>query len=344
MSFVKGCDTCKRIYRTQTDFFTKTSAWRLCSQNNVWFNCSCGSTLMIARENCPWFSLEAVLKGHNWSIFKKITEKQKLPHVPYQVMQVLQVIQDEKVSSKQIAGMVRSDPMLASKILSVANNLKVAGGGQLDSLEHAISFIGYKMLKDTIVTAALSAIKLNTKQYKQDRFWKDALLTGYIADTLCRWTKTDVPSDLAYICGALCNIGKLVLAICEPRLADEVYLTTLDPKKPQSWQKGEAHAQAPSHTTVGEIGAIFWGLPEPVILSAGYHHDHNMQMDGEASSHRNLINIVKFANQLVHWVNLSPFEQDEQLLDNCKKYFNVSERSLDDYVKTVMSVQHKLKA
>jgi HD-like signal output (HDOD) protein len=319
----------------------KTSGWRICSKKNLWFNCSCGSTLMIPEDRYPWFSWERIL-GHKWPIFKTLTESNKLPHIPHHVMQLLQALQNENVTSKQIAQISKNDPFIASRILAMANNLKISSDSNVSTLEHAVSFIGLKALKDIIVTAALSAFKFRCKRYTVEIFWQQSLLVGQIAEHLARTLNVKVDPDIAYVSGSLCNIGKIVLAICKPDLADEIFDRTMDSSSPSSWTAAEAALSTYQHTTVGEIGALYWGLPEYISVANSEHHTYPETEQGIASSYSPLLSVVRFANQLAHWINLRPHEQDNTLLTGCRKYFGLSEPEVDKMVSHLIMVKAKI--
>ena len=66
---IKKCKSCGREFRSERDFFENTSRWTICSQNNLWFDCSCESTLMLTKGKYPWYSPDKHMGIESSSVF-----------------------------------------------------------------------------------------------------------------------------------------------------------------------------------------------------------------------------------------------------------------------------------
>lgn len=334
---LKICNTCGRKYMKPEDFLRNTTRWRICDRKNLWFNCECQSTNMIIKGKFDWYSPEMSLSEEGKSIFNKIPSLKELPHVPSYVMELQQLIQKESTSSRQLATVAKKAPILASNILKIANNQCGARGAQIESLEHAISYVGMKSLKDMILIAALNTFKFSCQVFDSKNFWESSFITGRISEQLARKFCPDVVPDEAYIAGTLCNVGKIVLAITEPEIADKISRDMQNVKILGNWIDGEKRHGAFDHCILGEIGAVFWGFPDYVIDVIATHHKMPQSF---IESSINIKDLVSFSNQLTHWVQLAPHQMDERILEAHYEKFSLSPAQVERMVEELMPLKN----
>ena len=333
----KVCNTCGREFWTEQDFLKSTTRWRMCERGNLWFNCGCNSTNMIIKGKFPWYSPDMFMSGEAKSVFNTLPSLQDLPHLPTSVMELQQLILDDKVSSAKLAQVSKKDPLIATNILKIANNLKAGSTQAIESLEHAISYIGLNSLSDIILTASIKAFPFKTENFKSDTFWSESFLTGRIAEQLSRKFAPNLVHDEVYLAGALCNVGKVVLAICFPTDADKIDRDSKDPKKLTSWRTGEQIHDTQDHCILGEIAASFWGLPEYIMNSAAYHH--RPPETAGVKTDPDITDVVRLANQLSHWIQLEPNKIEQELLIQSAQLFGLSEGDLDGIAEEFMTLR-----
>jgi len=332
---LKVCNTCGRKYMHENDFLKETTRWRMCERGNLWFNCGCNSTNMIIKGKFPWYSPDMNMSEDAKSVFNTLPALQELPHLPTSVMELQQLIRDDKTSSSQLARVSKKDPLIASNILKIANNLKAGGNNVvIESLEHAISYIGLNSLSDIVLTASIKAFPFETKIFKSDAFWDESFLTGKIAENLSRKFTPGLIADEVYLAGALANVGKVVLAICFPLQADKIAQDCQNPKKLTSWRQGEENHNTYDHSILGEIAASFWGLPEYIMQTAAHHH--KIPEEKSFSEEKEITDVVRLANQLTHWVSLEPNKIEQNVLDGAAKAFGLSNTDLDKLAEELM--------
>ena len=331
---LKVCKSCGREFRSETDFLKGTSRWRICDRGHLWFNCSCNSTQTIVKGKFDWYSPDLLMSQNAKSVFNKLPEMKKLPHLPSLVMELLQLMQDESVSAAQLAKAFRRDPILAAKVLKIANRMRPVQDGQsVESLVHAISYIGIKMVQEFVLTASMSTFTVETAVFKADAFWDESYLIGRIAERLALRFAPHIIPDEAYIAGSLCEIGKLVSALCFPKMADTLTAEEMDPWAPHGWTEGEKLHGLPSHSILGEIGASFWGLPDFVIRAVAEHHEPPILEDPDIQ----LADIVGLANQLGYWIALEPTRIDQKHLELLMAKFKLTQAKIDELVNQIMA-------
>ena len=270
-------------------------------------------------------------------IFNTLGNIKNLPHIPNSIMQLQQTLTDPDASPRAIANHLKSEPVMATQLLKIAENLRKSRNPQnppIISIEHAVVYIGFKSVKDLVLAASLRTFKIPESKFHVENYWAESLLTGSITEYLARKFSIPLPEDQLFLAGSLCNIGKLVLAMCFPGLVTKIITDISSPETLGTWQMAEIRYQFPSHTILGEIAAALWGLPDFVMQSARKHHD---KMTSKGNS-LEIWEIAGVANQLTHWIFLEPHRIDAPFLqDFCSRY-KLSENELE---KLVVEIEKK---
>ena len=334
MPILKKCKTCDRVYQNENDFTVGTSQWRKCESNNLWFSCSCGSTLMIPKGKFDWYRPEKNLSSAARSIFNQLSEIDQLPYIPTLVMKLQAMLRDENTDTNTLSRIVRQEPILASEIIALANNLKNARNPEvpeIKSVEHAITFVGRNELRDYALAISIKNFKLKTKDFDTKYFWDSAFLRGAIAEQLVKDLNLNIELDQAYLAATLCNIGKIVGAILFPDVIDNIHSAVNSQKSLCTWSSAEAKYPTANHKILGEIGAAIWGLPDYIMSAARFHHREN----NSHLSKKNIGAIAELsglANAITHWIMLEPTRISEKHLESLCKGFGLSTTKLEKMV------------
>lgn len=313
------CGGCKRQYTNEQDFLKGTTGWRLGDTGDLAFSCSCGNSIMLKKENSEWFSPDKVMNAKTASLFNKLVKKSQMPYIPTSVMELQILLSNENSSGDALAACAKKNPLLAAEILTQANNMRMSSNEKVTSLNHAITYVGRTTLSEIVLLAAVKSFKFKTKRMSSKDFWDQSRITGLIAEELCREHTKEIEGDRAYLAGSLCNIGKVVAAICDPDTVEKVFVTCETDKVP--WSRAEDKVGAPSHCVLGELGCTLWGLPDYLQQAASKHH----QMPGKTID---LPAIATFANQLVHVVMEKDHLIEEKIFDACLELFKMDDSKM----------------
>lgn len=331
---LKICHTCGREFLTPDDFIRNTSRWRICESGHLWFNCACNSTSMVFKGKHDWYDPASQLSGAARSVFNQLPAFKKLPRIPSYVMELQTLLEDESASAGQLAALTKRDPLLAAQLLKLANNQRAARGKKIESLAHAIAFMGLDTLKDLVQVAALRVFQLESRIFCAEPFWEEAFLVGAASELLGRRFGLELPPDEVYLAGSVCNLGKLVLAMCLPDTADQYARELDEPSTLGSWSQAEARHGGWEHTTLGEIGAMFWGLAPRLTEAIAFHHRWPTPGEGQRPS---LAEVVGMANQLAHLIQREPGQLDEPLFAAYCARFALEGEQVDELVEELRS-------
>ena len=336
---MKVCGCCGRQFFKEDDFLLDTSRWRVCDRGHLWFNCGCGSTNMIEKGRYPWYKPEEAMSPGAGNLFNKVPALKQLPHIPATVMELQKVLEDENATSARIAAAAKGSPIIAANILKIASH-RVTTGVRITSLEHAVSYLGFTGIGDIVITASLQEFSFTTLAFQPAKFWESSLLCGSVGEFLAREYDAEVSGDVAFIAASLCNIGKVVGAICFPETTDRIFNSTMDVRDLQNWSEGEKKHQAYDHSILGEIGAVFWGFPEFVLDAVMTHHRLPEGFDDPYC----LSHIVALANQVTHWLELCPSRMDNELLHQLRERMGIAEAELSEIVDELSALNRDVSA
>jgi HD-like signal output (HDOD) protein len=337
---IKQCKNCNRQFKGEADLLNGTSRWRLCDQGNLWFNCSCGSTMLLPAKEGKWFDPSKALSSEAREVFHRLKNINELPRIPNGIAQAQSLASSSDFNPQAIAKALRLEPITAAGVVghaSLISRSRDPNSAPIKTLEHAIVFIGQKSLQDFLAAAALRGLKLPQTGFDYDGFWRHSFLVGAIADAITPLYKLEEEPNQIYLAGALCNIGKLVTNFCFASHVPAILADTRNPKIALTWRASESANNLPEHTLLGEIAACIWGLPESISDAARWHHDPQNTTEPEAK-------IAAFANQLAHWLLVDPTMLEYEILTECRRSLGLSEKDLDQIVSRLQVLRTSVSA
>lgn len=275
------------------------------------------------------------------TVFNKLSNLKELPHIPSQVLEVQKLINDPAANPRQIADAIKRDPISAAQLLTIAENIRSSrspGNPPVNSLEHAIVYLGVKAVGDLILTSALRQFKFPSSSFDFDQFWHEAQLCGSIAEYLNENLSLGLNQDEVYLASSMCNLGKLVTAYSFPALASKIQTDVTSTTSPVSWRVAEDSYKFPDHRILGEISASLWGFPIYIAEAARRHHDPVNTANPTFVLHE----LVAVANQLVHWVLLMPSRIENDILQSFYKKTGLREKDFESKVATLGKLNRDL--
>ena len=122
------CQCCNRKFETPEDYLKGTSRFRVCSRGNLWFECSCGSGLILKKGEFEWYSPTMNMSDAAKTVFSDVQEIKNIPLIPSAVIKLQSTIADENSSSREIKEVLKMAPNIALAIINTANNIRSSNG------------------------------------------------------------------------------------------------------------------------------------------------------------------------------------------------------------------------
>jgi putative nucleotidyltransferase with HDIG domain len=177
------------------------------------------------------------------------------------------VLGESDIALSRLAEMVRFDPGLSSRIISVANSAWYNRGVPISSLERAIVTLGSEEVKNIITCAlfydgVLKGLGLKKKYIFQ--LWEHSLLVAFGARAL--FGSDEEGGEKSFVSGLLHDIGKVPLQLLYRQEFYDPRLTVETACEIEEARYGIDHAQ------IGSAMAIAWKLPEEYCQAIRLHH------------------------------------------------------------------------
>lgn len=187
------------------------------------------------------------------------------PILPEVALSLTQLANRPDVDFHQVERVVSKDPMVAAKIVAVANSAFYSRGQPVRSLSLAIARLGLSAVRDVAfqVVAQTTIFKVVGYAARMRELYSAAQVAGVLAREICVLLKFE--SEMAYLCGLLHDMGEAIIlgvvaGICKEERCDLYPLEELNA------------AIEVLHAQVGARICESWGLPAALSDAVLFHH------------------------------------------------------------------------
>jgi putative nucleotidyltransferase with HDIG domain len=184
-------------------------------------------------------------------------------------IRVMKLVNNEETPLAQVSSLISSDPAFSAEVLRIANSLWYAPRVPAVSIAQAVSRLGAKNLQGIALTVAMRSFLGGSLSRPVMRdMWKHNLACGLVAETLAPQTGLD--KELAFTGAVLHDIGRLALAVLEPK--EYVFLLGRHKGSSASMLPLEREAFGYDHCEVGAELVASWNLPGAFDSIIAQHH------------------------------------------------------------------------
>ncbi len=183
------------------------------------------------------------------------------------------MIYQEEQDIKELTEEIRQDQVICAKTLKWCNSALFPKAKRIDSLDHALAFIGIKNFAKLIISTAMGHFfhgSVSGYSLCKGGLYHHAVGTAIISEKLAHLT-AKVNSGLAYTAGLLHDIGKVVLDQYIASASPLFYRQLIEEKA--HFSEAEKRILGVDHTEAGYNLASKWSLPNSFIDSIRYHHE-----------------------------------------------------------------------
>jgi len=146
-------------------------------------------------------------------VAKLLAQVEQLPTLPEVPLRVLALMNDPETSLGDVAIEIALDPVLAGRVLKLANSPLYAGRGGTDTLASAVVRIGLREVRALVVTVGVvQTFSSPTRILNLREAWRHAIGSAVLARKLAVDLGEREP-DRAYLAALLHDVGTLVLAL-----------------------------------------------------------------------------------------------------------------------------------
>jgi putative nucleotidyltransferase with HDIG domain len=185
------------------------------------------------------------------------------PVLPAAALEILQLAQRADVSFSQVSPALERDPVLAARVVSVAQSAAYSARSPILTLHQAAVRLGVKGIRDLVLEAALNlkVFRAPGHDVAMARLARHSSAVAHVARAVCR--RTRVEAENAFLCGLLHDVG---FAACTLALSEDPTLRRT-PFETLARVIDDVHVEASALLTRA------WGLPAPIQRLVATHHD-----------------------------------------------------------------------
>lgn len=205
----------------------------------------------------------------NFTIETLLDEVVTLPSLPTTVTRVTELINDPSSNLSDVANVIQTDPALALKTLRLVNSAYYGMGQRVDTVDHAVTMLGIKVIRNLAYTAAV----FETFQRGSSELLHHSVTTGIAMRSLIDHSacKGMIDPDEAFVYGLLHDVGKILIYEFLPKEAESATLMSHARKLPIF--EAEREVIGVDHAELGSRLIEKWGLPAELAAAIAGHHD-----------------------------------------------------------------------
>ncbi len=217
---------------------------------------------------------------------------ERLQPIPQAALKIMRLIDEEEYDIRRLAAELRTDQVLSARTLKVANSVMFANRNPIESIDHALMYLGVNLLAQFVIAAAIEqTLSQPSAGYSLCRggLYRHAVGTAAVGEQLARTTGRARPG-LSYTAGLLHDVGKAVLDQFVAGAAPLFYRRLLE-QNACDFLAVEREVLGMTHAEAGFELAQRWSFPESLAEAIRRHHQPE-----EAGRHAELCSLVSLAN------------------------------------------------
>jgi putative nucleotidyltransferase with HDIG domain len=198
---------------------------------------------------------------------------EQLQPVPQTALRIMRLIDEDEYDLRTLAGELRKDQVLSARTLRLANSVMFASRNRIESIDHALMYLGVNLLVKFIIAAAVQDFFTQSGSgYSlcKGGLYHHAVGTAVISEKLAKLTAEAKPG-LAYTAGLLHDIGKVVLDQFVAGAAPLFYRRLIEDKT-TDFTQAEQSLFGTTHSEVGYRLARKWTFPDSLAEAIRHHH------------------------------------------------------------------------
>lgn len=205
------------------------------------------------------------------SLRRAIGSLQTLPSLSSVYMDLTRVLANERSGARDVAAVLESDPAMSAKLLQLVNNAFLGLGRRISSVESAVSYLGFNMIRNVALSAEIfgtwSASQM--EGFELEAFQTHCICVAELASHVVGANRR--LAEDAFTAGMLHDIGVLLLAVALPQRLEQVFHEARQTCRPLPVVEREILGT--SHAELGAYLLGIWGLPHPIVEAVAYHHE-----------------------------------------------------------------------
>ena len=198
----------------------------------------------------------------------------QLTTLPEVTLKVMEVVEDPRGTAVELNAVIKRDPALSTKVLSVVNSAFYGLPGQVADLDRAIVLLGRAAVKNIAVSASLARMFTGSKPadgFDARELWRHSVAVAVAAKAINSAAGNIVPADEVFLAGLIHDLGLLAERQAFPEKFAEVIRRCAIEEG--DFLQSETEVIGATHQEFGDALTARWRFPQRLRAAVGRHHN-----------------------------------------------------------------------
>jgi putative nucleotidyltransferase with HDIG domain len=206
----------------------------------------------------------------------QINKDLEIPSIPLVLVKIIQTLDEDTSSAKELEDLILHDPALSARILRLANSAFYSFRARVKTISHAITLLGMNVV--TSLAIGINIFDTFTKGAHSEaalinQLWTHSCAVAVLAKKIWgRFTFRTKEAEFAFLCGLLHDLGKVVLFKTYPGHYGSIFAAEKK-EEDMAISSYEDDNYGADHAIIGEMVAKKWGFPKDLAAVIRKHHD-----------------------------------------------------------------------
>ncbi len=210
---------------------------------------------------------------------KIISSIEQLPPFPQVALKVMEMVQDEDISFRELAKVIQLDQSMTANLLKICNSPFFGLRRKVSSVQEALVYLGQKYFMEVIMEMA-SAGYFREGQRGYDlakgELWRHSVACALASQLLEKEIGLQ-ESSLLFTTALLHDIGKVVLSEFVAEALEDIRRRV---DEGASFLEAEEEVLGVDHAALGGMIAERWSFPEEMVRAIRLHHRPEEDWEG----------------------------------------------------------------
>jgi HD-like signal output (HDOD) protein len=211
----------------------------------------------------------------------------ELPSVPEVVVQLQRALSDENASNESVVKVLGAEPMLAAKLMNMANSAALNPSQRnISDLRTAVARVGFNIVRSAALAFAIEQLRRSNEYLHLasplDLLWKNSVQTAALSHVIAR-RFSSLNGDTALLTGLMHNVGRIYILTRASQfpalIADPLTFNSIS----RDW-----------HTNVARAVLENWRMPQEIVDAVAGYEDLDREMRGPVT----LTDVLALATRL----------------------------------------------
>lgn len=203
------------------------------------------------------------------TLLREIENIESLPTLPGILNKLLKVIENPRVSLKEIGSFISSDPVLTTRILRAVNSPIYGFPGRIATINQSLVLLGLNVVRGLLLGVSV----FEAMKKAMEGLWEHSVGCATAARLIAQKIGLKEPEEVA-VAALLHDIGKVILGLKFPQEYRQI--RQIVEKEQRFVLEGERDYFGVTHAEIGGWVAQRWHFPPGLVEIIDCHHQPHL--------------------------------------------------------------------